>query len=213
MRGSRAKYLCVGGTQLALDADKAHVVGLKQRLKLRQRQRAVAVVDVGGAAGPGQRDVRRRHAIETRSPFRDQRFRRVQIRNVRWNIGQFGLAGERQARQRAVHVERRQRLAARDDAATPSRPASSPLQLRLHLQHHAGAGARQQRRIAREHHRIAEALLGVQQDGLARERGFAEPQRLPQILPRAHAGALPAPLVFRQSARIVADRQTATAPR
>ena len=137
----------------------------------------------------------------------------MQIRNVRRHIGEFGLAGERQARQRAVDVERRQRLAARDDRGDAFEAGEQALELRLHLQHHAGAGARQQRRVAREHHRIAEALLGVQQDGLARERGFAEPQRLPQILPRAHAGALPAPLVLRQVRARSRRSSAATAPR
>ena len=56
-----------------------------------------------GAGTPSRRD---RH-------FADQRLRRVQIRNVRRNLGEFGLAGERQAGQRAMQVERRQRLAAR----------------------------------------------------------------------------------------------------
>ena len=61
--------------------------------------------------------------------------------------------------------------------------------LSRHIGRWVSQAARQQWRVAREHDGVAEALLGVQQDGFARERGFAEPQRTPQILAGAGAGA------------------------
>ena len=61
--------------------------------------------------------------------------------------------------------------------ATPSNVREQFLELRLHLEHDLGAGARQHRRVAHELDGVAQTLLGMQQDGLARQRGFAEPGR------------------------------------
>src|SRR5262245_3845347 len=77
----------------------------------------------------------------------------------------------------------------------------------MHLHHHLGAAARELRYVARELDDVAEPLLGVDEDGLARERIFAEPERLAETLTPRHAGAQPARLVFREAALVVAERE------
>ena len=126
----------------------------------------------------------------------------------------LGLAGERQAAERTMQIVGRQLFAARDDFGDAIEACQQRLQLRRHLEHDLARPCRaSMRHIARELHGVAEPLLGVQQDGLAAERRLAEPWRLPKLLARDHAGALPAPFVFRKAARVVADASAATAPR
>jgi hypothetical protein len=66
-----------------------------------------------------------------------------------------------------MQIKRRQRLAAGDDARCAFDPRQERLQVRLHLKHDPGAGARQQRHIAHELERVAEPLLGMEEDRLA----------------------------------------------
>ncbi len=83
-------------------------------------------------------------------------------------------------------------------------------QFSLNLEHDRGAAARQQRRIARELDGVAQTLFGMQQDGLARERIFAEPERAAVAAARVgHAGALPAPFVLLEAAAQVAQPEQA----
>ena len=132
------KPLGIGGAQITLDADKAHVFGLKQRRKLRQRQRAVAVIDVARTARPGKRYARQR-AVEPRPPFLDARGIGAEVGNLRRHAGELGLAGERQAGQRAMQIERRQRLAVADHGRDTVEAREQVFQLGLHLHHHRGA--------------------------------------------------------------------------
>src|SRR5262249_61886271 len=72
-----------------------------------------------------------------------------------------------------------------------------------------GARACQQRHIARELDAIAKALLGRNEDALARERIFTEPERFAEAAAACrHAAALPAPFVLLEAAAIVAERET-----
>ena len=109
-----------------------------------------------------------------------------------------------------MHVEGRQRLAARDHADA-FEVGEQRLQLGLHFDDDGRARAREQRRIADKLDRVAETLLGMQQDGLAPERVFAEPERLAQVAPR-DAGALPAPFILRETARDSRRPSAAPAP-
>ena len=86
-------------------------------------------------------------------------------------------------------------------------PRHQRLQFRLHFEHDLGAGCGEDRHIARELDRVAEPLLGMKQHGLARQRIFAEPQRLAAALLRRHAGAAPAPFVVGETALILAERE------
>ena len=106
-----------------------------------------------------------------------------------------------------MHVEIGQRLAARDHAGDAFDARQHARQLRLHFEHDLRAPARQQRRVADELDGVAQPLLGMQQDGLAAERIFAEPERLAEAAARRHAAALPAPFVFLEAAAVVAERQ------
>ena len=208
MRGSRASVSASAGAQLALHADEAHARHRQQRLELRQRHRTVAVVDMGGAARPGQRDARRRQRFQARPPFRDARVGRAQIGNVRRNVGELGLAGERQARQRAMQIERRQRLAARDDRgdaieageqrlSAPAAPPARPWRRRAPAAARSGRTCTVSPSPCSACSRMVLPASGVSPSQSGLRKSFA----------RAHAGALPAPFVFGKAARIVAERQ------
>ena len=151
---------------VALDADDADAGRRQQRLQPRKRDRAVAIVDVVRIAGPGERDALARQRVEPRPPRGDALLARAQIRNARRHVRERGLERERQAAERTMHVERRQRFAARENAHA-FETGQQVLQLGLHLEHHRRAALRQQRRIAGELDRVAQTLLGMQQDGLA----------------------------------------------
>ena len=62
-----------------------------------------------------------------------------------------------------------------EDRGNPRGPRHQRLELRLHLENHLGAALGREWRVAGELDRVAEALLRVQQDGLADEGFFAEP--------------------------------------
>ena len=105
-----------------------------------------------------------------------------------------------------MHVERGKRRPARDHAGDARDPRQEIGQFRLYFDHHLGAHFRQGRRIAHELDGVAETLLGVQQDSLARKRIFTEPQRLAEAAAaRRHPGPLPAPFVGRKAAAVVAQ--------
>src|SRR6202011_351938 len=95
--------------------------------------------------------------------------------------------------ERAVEIERRQRVAARDDLE-----ACDPREQRddrfLDFQDYLAAAGGNQRQVAQELNRVAETLLGMQQDGLAVER-LAAPLRLFEIA-RLQVADAPARLVF-----------------
>ena len=125
MRGSRASISASAGRSSRWMLTKRTSVRRKQRLELRQRQRAVAVVDMGGAAGPGQRDARRRQRLQARPPFRDRRLRTRADRECppeRWTVRSCRRAAGSSAdnARRTAAAARR----ARRSAATPSSPAS-----------------------------------------------------------------------------------------
>ncbi len=120
----------------------------------------------------------------------------------------LGLERQREAAQRAVDVEGRKRFAARHHADHALELPQQRRELRLHLQHDLGARARQQRDIARELDRVAQSLLGVQQDRVALKWIFSEPKRTAVAAAlRRHAGSTPPPFVLLEAAAKVADRQ------
>ena len=66
-----------------------------------------------------------------------------------------------------MQVESRQRFAPRHDLCCTCQRAHHVLQRPLYLKNDAGAARRDQRNVAAELQCIAEALFGVQQNGLA----------------------------------------------
>ena len=76
-----------------------------------------------------------------------------------------------------MRVEARQRLAWRVHRLQPWRAGKETLELRLAAEHDGSAALGDQRRVAHALERVAETLLGVQEDGAAREV-LAVPQRL-----------------------------------
>jgi hypothetical protein len=107
-----------------------------------------------------------------------------------------------------LEIERRQRLCVRNDGFDAWHRGHEADELRLNLQNHARAKARDQWCIADELDRVAEALLGMEQDGLAAERLIAEPQRRQKAsaVPRERGG-LPARFVAAPSGEEIAQRQ------
>src|SRR4029450_10609022 len=68
------------------------------------------------------------------------------------------------------------------------------------------ASLRQQRNVARELDRIAQSLLGVQQNRPSPQRIFSEPERTAAAMPR-HVRSPPSPFVFLKAAPKVPDGQ------
>jgi hypothetical protein len=76
-----------------------------------------------------------------------------------------------------VEIERRQRRVTLDQRLNSRKAGQQPLKLALDFEHDRRAPLGNERRIAHELQRVAETLLGVQQNGLTRERLCAEPLR------------------------------------
>ena len=103
----------VAVAQVALDADEGHALEREQRFKLRECNRAVAVVEVPRVPGPGESDALARQGLNLGAPFAEPRFVGGEIGDAGGDRARFGLGGERQAAERAMHVVRGKRLAAR----------------------------------------------------------------------------------------------------
>src|ERR1043166_4409134 len=117
-------------------------------------------------------------------------------REVRYrgrNILQRRCKGEREREQRAVQIERRQRIAARNDRYSGTRRDERNERL-LNFQDDVAAARGDQWQIAQELDGVAETLLGVQQNPFAAER-LAAPLRLFEFA-RLQVAEVPARLVF-----------------
>ena len=114
----------------------------EQRRQTRECDRAIAIVDVAGIARPRDGDARPRQRAEPRRPFGQARLVGRQIGDLRRHGVGLGLQRQRQAAERAMHVERRRRLAARDDRGGAVEPAPSAPSIRPALR------ARPWRRLA-----------------------------------------------------------------
>jgi hypothetical protein len=99
-----------------------------------------------------------------------------------------------------VQIESRQGLALRQDERDAGQGDEQRLQRRLYLEHDARAERRHHRRIATELQAVAQALLGMEEDGSSGDVALAAPTGLQEIPRRGHGGAGPeAPLVFTPS--------------
>jgi len=118
----------------------------------------------------------------------------AKVRNVCWDRVKFGLESQRQAKEGAMEVKWRQILLAgkrhwyavnarvhslrrwlAEHRRNPFHPRHQSFELRLHLENDCGAARSGTGRIAGKLDRVAESLLGVEQDGLARKGFFAQP--------------------------------------
>ena len=129
----------------------------------------------------------------------------AQIRNLGWHVRQLGLAAPAAGSPAGSAGRKAARFATADHRRHAVEARQQLLELRLHLEHDLGAGARQHRRVAHELDGVAQALLGVQQDGLVRQAAFAEPGPLAKPRLGVHSGALPAPFILLKAAPVVAD--------
>ena len=193
----------VGVAVFALEADEGRARQRDERGQARQRNAAVVVVLVAGLAGPGEADAQTfaRHAGE------DMRAgRREQVWHLDRHRLDGGAEGARQAHQRAMHIERRQRRAAVEhDHILAMRPEQRH-QAVGQFQHDARAACFDQRQIAQHLDAVAVALLGMQQDGLASDI-FAAPLRLCETARGQLGGAAPAPFIALKAVRIIAERE------
>ncbi len=96
------------------------------------------------------------------------------------------------------------------DLRHPVETAEQRYERRLHFEDNGRTGRGHQRDIAAELDGVAEALLGMEQDGLAGKIFCAESERCGKIAPcRRELIGLPAPLEFRPAAREIAAQQAA----
>ena len=107
-----------------------------------------------------------------------------------------------------MHIEGGKRLAARHNGSHALDPSQQHLELRLHLQHDPGPGPREQGDVARKLDRIAQSLLGVQQDRASLQRVLSKPERTAVAAAlRRHSGSPPTPFVLLKTAAKFADAQ------
>ena len=112
---------------------------------------------------------------------------------------------ERHARDRRLEVVRRERSAARDHGGDAGAGPHEALDRGLRLDDDAGAARGEHRREAHELHRVAEALLGAEEDCPPVDRG-AVPAGRRRRRDRVAGHAQP-PLVLRPAAREIAVQQ------
>jgi hypothetical protein len=104
---------------------------------------------------------------QTIAPHVNLAGRRRPIRHLAWDCVQPSAKRQRQAHQRTVHVEVPQPIACRNDLRATRQACHQRVQGALHFKNDARAARRNVRNIAGELDRIAETLLGMQEDGLA----------------------------------------------
>src|SRR5579885_1930422 len=183
-------------------------LNLKDRRELGERQAALAVDAIGvrqfgaRATGPDDTDSGPGTVAESLPP-------RAHLvggsRKVRRGSGyrvDARCERERQAEQGAVQVEVGQGVAPLYDPRRAGKRAQQRGQRRLHLDDNPRPALRHQRDVAAELERVAESLLGMQEDGLARDLMRSGPQRLREVA--KGAGQLrdsPAPFVLAPAAR------------
>src|SRR5580692_9546494 len=109
-----------------------------------------------------------------------------------------------------MKIEVRQLVALRHDLRALGKGAHQCGKWLLHLEDNAHAAAREQRNIAAELQRVAKALLGVKQNGLAGDLIRPEPERLRKLsLPFGQLFGFPTPLILLEAASKVANKQPA----
>ena len=113
---------------------------------------------------------------QPRRPIRDACGIGGDIGHMRRDGFEFGAERERQAHQRAMPVEWRQRFAAANDHRCACHLRQQGFELRLDLQNDFGASLGEQRHVAHELQRVAKTLFGVKQQSLAGDVLFAEPK-------------------------------------
>ena len=121
-----------------------------------------------------------------------------------------GVNRRQQAHQRQPHIGRWRRLRAWHDEVDIGWRAQQTHDFRLHMQHDAPTQSSQSRQIAQRQNRIAEALLGMQQQRAAIKRG-AVPQRLRRHDDAFHFAQPPAPIVVGPGFGITTEREIAQA--
>src|SRR5205807_6116542 len=151
---------------------------VEDRREAIERDRAAAVACMLGIARPRDADTEpAAGAGEPARPALDRGRIGVQIGNLRRQRVEGGVEHARQAHEGAMHVEGRELLALREDLAAALEAGGETHQGWRQLEQEAAAARRDLRHEAEALDRIAGALLGVQQDRLARER-LALPARL-----------------------------------
>ena len=129
----------------------------------------------------------------------------AQIRNVRGDGRRRRAENARQAEQGHLHIVRRQGRAARDELVGAGNTGEQSRQERLALKEDSAATFLDHGQVADELDGIAQALLGIHENGFAFQGG-AVPAR-PGERARRHVGLRPALLVILPAAREIAHEQ------
>ncbi len=154
-----------------LQAEQTHVVYLGQRSKTTQGHGAQGIIGMFGVALPDDADLEHAQAGPFPLPGLNPSWIGMQIGRFARNALQFRAQEVRQTQQRCMHVVGRQRALARQDlvdARTGTKEADQ--RGRTDQQDGASVGL-DQGSVPHKLERVADALLAVQQDGLAGQAG------------------------------------------
>ncbi|MEY9896552.1 hypothetical protein ABIA44_000726 [Bradyrhizobium sp. USDA 329] len=195
------------GARLLLQTVELHARHHQARQHGLGRQRALPVALVPDIPGPGHADLQGRHAGERSPPAQKSCGIGMQIRNVGRNGVERGAEHARQAHQRQLQVERRQRFAARDHGHIGQRSQQGG-ECGLHLEDDISAPRRHHRQIAHEMQRVAEPVFGKQQQCAAIER-LPLPFRLAEcgVTVRERLGFVPPPIRFEAIGEVTVHQQ------
>src|SRR5262249_58389555 len=129
-------------------------------------------------------------------PLGDVGLKRRDIRYLRRNGLKRRLAGKRQAKQRTVEIVTRQRLFPCEDFLYAAHVRQQPDKRLLDFEHDGCSLRGEKRRVTQELNRVAQALLGVQQNRLAVEQFLSQPERRAVVAAlRGEPAHMPARLV------------------
>ena len=168
------------GARALLQRHETHVPDARQRCCRGERKRARLegshLLRLGIAA-PVEPDLQARQSGQPLAPPAYCGRVDAQVGNTAGNAVELGAHGKRDAQQRDVQVELRQRLAAADEPAAHAEGAQQQRQDRLRLEHHVRAQRLEHRDIAAELQRVPESLIGVHEQRPAGKRLGAGPTR------------------------------------
>ena len=150
--------------------------------------------------GPNETDTRRFLWTESFIPLRHEVRGAFQVRSVSRNCFKRGLAGQQQAHKWTMEIKVRPGLALCDNRIDPRQGRKQCFQSVLHLKHDFGTFPGNQLRVSTKLQSIAQALLGMDQNGFAGDVFRPQPYRFFEIaFEKCLVLAFSAPFVFLQA--------------
>ncbi len=198
--------------RVLLQADEGRIE-IQDRRQRVERHRAIVIILVIRIAGPYEADAKAIVPPEPASPLLQPSLRNGgQIGERRRNRIQPRAKRQRQAGQRAMHIELRHRGGAPRKIPPDARHSRNQGMDRTgSFEHHPSAERRHHRCVTHIVDHIAKSLVGVQQDGLALNGAVAEPKRPVEFAlgqdPRLPAGFATGPAGFEIAGQQLVHRQ------